>query len=71
MGKKCTLKPREAEGIKARIKTKGDRIKKPSSIYDICLYDIANYGRNLEKGSGDVVSAVCYTLYTIYLSICK
>ena len=23
-----------------------------------------------EKGSGDVVSAVCYTIYTIYLSLC-
>ena len=23
-----------------------------------------------EKGSGDVVSAICYTVYTIYLSLC-
>ena len=23
-----------------------------------------------EKGSGDVVSAVCYTIYTTYLSLC-
>ena len=23
-----------------------------------------------EKGSGDVFSAVCYTIYTIYLSLC-
>ena len=29
-----------------------------------------NWGIHL-KGSGDVVSAVCYTMYTIYICLCS
>ena len=29
------------------------------------------YRGNIEKGSDDIGSAVCYTIYTVYLSLCK
>ena len=33
-------------------------------------YWLIGYRGIHEKGSGDVVAAVCYTVYTIYLSLC-
>ena len=38
-------------------------------LYYIVLSWLLNMGIH-EKGSGDVVSAVCNTLYTIYPSLC-
>ena len=44
-------------------------VSNQSNDLKLIKVDFINRGIH-EKGSGDVVSAVCYTIYSIYLSLC-
>ena len=41
-------------------------------LFNLCtsFTNLTKYRGIHEEGSGDVVSAVCYTIYTIYLTLC-
>ena len=70
LGKPCYVK-RIVEALsKKKTKTRiyKDELSHFKNWFDFSLQ--ALYRGIHEKGSGDVVSAICYTIYTIYLSLC-